>query len=78
MKHSAHSLSVDRFSDWFRYSRLGRRKYVHIYRLFNVNKKKWRPKGRFPNQPKMANYAGGWMYTISFTDRTDLVFSKKM
>ena len=27
----------------------------HIYRLFNVNKKKWRPKGRFPNQPKMAN-----------------------
>ena len=28
-----------------------------IYRLFNVNKKKWRPKGHFPNQPKMANYA---------------------
>ena len=29
----------------------------HIYILFNVNKKKWGPKGRFPNQPKMANYA---------------------
>ena len=29
----------------------------HIYRLFNVNKKKWRPMGHFPNQPKMANYA---------------------
>ena len=27
-----------------------------IYRLFNVNKKKWRPMGHFPNQPKMANY----------------------
>ena len=30
---------------------------ANIYRLFNVNKTKWRPKGRFPNQPKMANYA---------------------
>ena len=29
----------------------------NIYRLFNVNKKKWRPMGHFPNQPKMANYA---------------------
>ncbi len=25
-----------------------------IYRLFNVNKKKWTPEGRFPNQGKMA------------------------
>ena len=32
-------------------------RYIYIYRLFNVNKKKWRPKGRFPNQLKMANYA---------------------
>ena len=31
--------------------------HSYIYRLFNVNKKKWRPKGHFPNQPKMANYA---------------------
>ena len=29
----------------------------YVYRLFNVNKKKWRPEGRFPNQSKMANYA---------------------
>ena len=36
--------------------------YIFIYRPFlkiNFNKKKWRSKGRFPNQPKMANIAPG-------------------
>ena len=31
--------------------------YWYIYRLFNVNKKKWRPMGHFPNQPLLViNY----------------------